>query len=381
MFEKLIIKFISQTANIDDLNTLMKFLDDKKNLEIFKSFIKTNYYSIYAMQNFERDDILKFLQKRILDEKRKISRKKIFKKLLRYAAILTLFFGLGYYYNSFQIDNKKEFIIPDDDDIVLTTSDGKNIILDEESDVIQVESKVKLNKNSGQLNYNKISKINFQNKEPVVHTLKVPHGKKFKLLLSDGTLVHLNSGSELKYPASFQENKPRVVFLQGEAYFNVAERTNQIFTVNTKTVNVEVYGTEFNFKNYPEDRFSDVVLVHGSIGLYSKFNQEITMLKPSTKGSFDNTNYSISQEKINTSIYTSWIDGVIVFRNESFDNIISKLERIYNVEIINNGQQGLDETFNAKININEEDINEVLSYFNKIHNIKYQTFKNKIIIN
>ena len=381
MFEKLIIKFISQTANIDDLNRLMKFLDDKKNLEIFKSFIKTNYYSIYAMQNFERDDILKVLQKRILDEKRKISRKKIFKKLLRYAAILTLFFGLGYYYNSFQIDNKKEFIIPDDDDIVLTTSDGKNIILDEESDVIQVESKVKLNKNSGQLNYNKISKINFQNKEPVVHTLKVPHGKKFKLLLSDGTLVHLNSGSELKYPARFQENKPRVVFLQGEAYFNVAERTNQIFTVNTKTVNVEVYGTEFNFKNYPEDRFSDVVLVHGSIGLYSKFNQEITMLKPSTKGSFDNTNYSISQEKINTSIYTSWIDGVIVFRNESFDNIISKLERIYNVEIINNGQQGLDETFNAKININEEDINEVLSYFNKIHNIKYQTFKNKIIIN
>lgn len=381
MFEKLIIKFISQTANIDDLNRLMKFLDDKKNLEIFKSFIKTNYYSIYAMQNFERDDILKVLQKRILDEKRKISKKKIFKKLLRYAAILTLFFGLGYYYNSFQIDNKKEFIIPDDDDIVLTTSDGKNIILDEESDVIQVESKVKLNKNSGQLNYNKISKINFQNKEPVVHTLKVPHGKKFKLLLSDGTLVHLNSGSELKYPARFQENKPRVVFLQGEAYFNVAERTNQIFTVNTKTVNVEVYGTEFNFKNYPEDRFSDVVLVHGSIGLYSKFNQEITMLKPSTKGSFDNTNYSISQEKINTSIYTSWIDGVIVFRNESFDNIISKLERIYNVEIINNGQQGLDETFNAKININEEDINEVLSYFNKIHNIKYQTFKNKIIIN
>jgi hypothetical protein len=359
----------------------MKFLDDKKNLEIFKSYIKTNYYSIYAMQNFERDDILKVLQKRILDEKRKIYRKKIFKKLFKYAAILTLFFGLGYYYNSFQIDNKKEFIIPDDDDIVLTTSDGKNIILDKDHDEVQVESKVILKKDSGQLNYNKISKINSQNEKSAFHTIKVPHGKKFKILLSDGTLVHLNSGSKLKYPVSFDENKPREIFLQGEAYFNVAERINQVFTVNTKTVNVEVYGTEFNFKNYPEDRFSDVVLVHGSIGLYSKFNQEITMLKPSTKGSFDNTNYSISQEKINTSIYTSWIDGVIVFRNESFDNITSKLERIYNVEIINSGQQGLDETFNAKININEENINEVLSYFNKIHNIKYQTFNNKIIIN
>jgi hypothetical protein len=381
MFEKLIIKFISQSANIDDLNRLMKFLDKKKNLEIFKSYIETNYYSIYAMQNFDKNDILEVVQKRILDEKRKISRKQTLKKLFKYAAILTVFFGLGYYYNSFQIQNKTEFIIPHDDDIVLTTSDGKNIILKEEHDVVQVESKVTLKKNSGQLIYNKISKINYQNEKPIVHTIKVPHGKKFKILLSDGTLVHLNSGSKLKYPVSFDENKPRVVFLQGEAYFNVAERINQVFTVNTKTVNVEVYGTEFNFKNYPEDGFSDVVLVHGSIGLYSKFNQGITMLKPSTIGSFDNTDYSIRQKKINTSVYTSWIDGVIVFRNESFDNIISKLERIYNVEIIYNGQQGLNETFNAKININEENINQVLSYFNKIHKIKYQTFNNKIIIN
>jgi hypothetical protein len=120
MFEKLIIKFISQSANIDDLNRLMKFLDEKKNLEIFKSYIETNYYSIYAMQNFDKNDILEVVQKRILDEKRKISRKQTLKKLFKYAAILTVFFGLGYYYNSFQIQNKTEFIIPHDDDIVLT---------------------------------------------------------------------------------------------------------------------------------------------------------------------------------------------------------------------------------------------------------------------
>ena len=381
MFEKLIVKFISQTANLEDLTRLMKYLEDKKNLETFKSYIKTNYYSVYAMQNIDRKDILDVLQKRISEEKNKISRRKAHMRIFKYAAILTVFFGLGYYYNSLQNSNKTEFIIPDDDDIVLTTSDGKNIILKEEYDEVQVESKITLKKNSGQLNYNKISKINYQNNKPVIHTIKVPHGKKFKILLSDGTLVHLNSGSKFNYPVSFDEHKPREVFLQGEAYFDVAERINQIFTVNTKTVNVEVYGTEFNFKNYPEDSFSEVVLVDGSIGLYSKFNQGITRLKPGTKGSFDNTDYTISQEKINTSIYTSWIDGVIVFRNESFDNIISKLERIYNVEIINNGQQGLNETFNAKININEEDINVVLSYFNKIHNIKYQTFNNKIIIN
>ena len=60
---------------------------------------------------------------------------------------------------------------------------------------------------------------------------------------------------------------------------------------------------------------------------------------------------------------------------------MTKLERLYNVEIINNGKRDPNETFNAKIDIDEEDINEVLSYFKKIYNINYQTFNNKIIIN
>ena len=91
MFEKLIIKFISQTANLEDLTRLMKYLEDKKNLETFKSYIKTNYYSIYAMQNIDRKDILDVLQKRISQEKRKISRKETYKKFFKYAALLTLF--------------------------------------------------------------------------------------------------------------------------------------------------------------------------------------------------------------------------------------------------------------------------------------------------
>ena len=381
MFEKLIIKFISQTANLEDLTRLMKYLEDKKNLETFKSYIKTNYYSIYAMQNIDRKDILDVLQKRISQEKRKISRKKTYKKLFKYAALLTLFFSMGYYYNTFQTSPQLELIIPEEDDIVLTTSDGRNIILTEEQDEIEIESKLSLKKKSGQLNYNKTFQANNDVKQTVIHSINVPFGKRFKIVLSDGTLVHLNSGSTFKYPVVFDNKKAREVFLKGEAFFDVAERKNQIFSVNTESINVEVYGTQFNFKNYTEDKFSDVVLVSGSVGLYSKFNKNITKLKPGIKGSFNKTDFTISQDKINTSLYTSWIDGQIIFRNESFDNILTKLERLYNVEIINNGKRDPSETFNAKIDIDVEDINEVLSYFKKIYNINYQTFNNKIIIN
>tara|TARA_B100001175_G_C19509804_1_gene643037 strand:+ start:1748 stop:2893 length:1146 start_codon:yes stop_codon:yes gene_type:complete len=381
MFEKLIIKFISNTSNLEELSRLMKYFEDKRNIEIFKSYIKINYYSIYIMQDIDRKDILGVVQRRISKERKVKFREKTYFKIFKYAAFLTLFFSMGYYYSTFKSQPELVPIIPVVDDIVLTTSDGRKIILNEEQEDVLIESRLSLKKNPGQLNYNKTFNRNSQVEKPVFHSLKVPFGKRYKIVLSDGTLVHLNSGSTIKYPLIFDKIKPREVFLEGEAYFDVAEREKQIFSVNTKTINVEVYGTKFNFKNFPEDDFSDVVLVEGSIGLYSNFNPKITRLKPGTKGSFNKFDYSITRNKINTSIYTSWINGQVIFRNESFENILLKLERLYNVEIINNSKRKSNETFNAKIDLDQESINHVLSYFNKIYNIKYRTFNNKIIIN
>ncbi len=382
MLENLIIKFISQSANLDELSLLMKYLEKKENVETFKSFIKINYFSVYTMQDIDRKEILKTVQKRISYERKRKQREKLYLKGFRYAAVLTLFFSLGYYYSTFQTQTiTTQIITPNEDNVVLTTSDGTKIILNDDQKDVEIENRLSLKKNSSQLNYNKTFKVDDEVKRPVFHRLEVPFGKRFKIVLSDGTLVHLNSGSKLKYPVKFDKNKPRMVSLEGEAFFDVAERKNQIFSVNTESINVEVYGTKFNFKNYPEDNSSDVVLVEGSVGLYTKYSNSITRLKPGIKGSFNKTDYSITQDQINTSIYTSWIDGQVVFRNENFESIITKLERIYNVEIINNSNNKPNETFNAKIDVDEESINDVLSYFNKIYNIKHQTHNNKIIIN
>ena len=75
------------------------------------------------------------------------------------------------------------------------------------------------------------------------------------------------------------------------------------------------------------------------------------------------------------------INGEVIFRNESFNQIVKKLERLYNVTIINNHKSMSRELFNANIDVENEKIEDVLSYFNQIYNIEYQTFKNKIIIN
>ncbi|MEL0174736.1 MAG: DUF4974 domain-containing protein [bacterium] len=104
-----------------------------------------------------------------------------------------------------------------------------------------------------------------------------------------------------------------------------------------------------------------------------------TKLLPGQLGKVFKENLDIQTERINTKIYTSWINGEVVFRNEKFSQILLKLERLYNVTIINHKKDN-DDLFNASIDLDNESIEEVLSYFKEIYNIEYQIFNNKIII-
>ena len=381
-FEDLVLKYINQTSSTEDLKFLINKLKDPKNVKLFKSYIKTNYYSIYAMNQSETEDIINQIKKRILSQGRKEKRILFIKKGLKYAAIILIVFGMGYYshLNNIGYGIEPEKIIPKIDDIVLST-EGKDLIIQKDEYKNQNEkkvvSKINLVQKSNQLIYDneiEIEKLSF-------HTLKVPYGKRFNIIFSDGSRVFLNSGSKIKYPIKFLSNQKREVFLEGEAFFDVTENKSDLFIVNSNGINVEVYGTTFNVRNYPEDNNSDIVLVNGSIGITNSQNNNVTKLTPGYKGSVNKESLLIEKSKINTKIYTSWIDGEFIFRNESFSQILKKLERLYNVTIIDNRKNDSNELFNASIDVENEKIEEVLNYFNKIYNIEYQLFNNKIIIN
>ncbi len=381
-FEDLVLKYINQTSSTEDLKFLINKLKDPKNVKLFKSYIKTNYYSIYAMNQSETEDIINQIKKRILSQGRKEKRILFIKKGLKYAAIILIVFGMGYYshLNNIGYGIEPEKIIPKIDDIVLST-EGKDLIIQKDEYKNQNEkkvvSKINLVQKSNQLIYDneiEIEKLSF-------HTLKVPYGKRFNIIFSDGSRVFLNSGSKIKYPVKFLSNQKREVFLEGEAFFDVTENKSDLFIVNSNGINVEVYGTTFNVRNYPEDNNSDIVLVNGSIGITNSQNNNVTKLTPGYKGSVNKESLLIEKSKINTKIYTSWIDGEFIFRNESFSQILKKLERLYNVTIIDNRKNDSNELFNASIDVENEKIEEVLNYFNKIYNIEYQLFNNKIIIN
>src|SRR5688572_10394238 len=171
--------------------------------------------------------------------------------------------------------------------------------------------------------------------------LTVPFGKKFELFLSDGTRAYLNAGTSIKYPVKFLKGQDRLVFLTGEAFFEVAEDAEHPFIIKADELNIRVLGTKFNVSTYPEDPATDVVLVEGSVGLYGtteEFDAKTFLLEPGHKGSFDKKEGKLVSEAVPTNVYTSWIDGELVFRNMSFENILKKMERNYNVTITNRNQ-------------------------------------------
>ena len=375
-FEYLIIKYINQNTKTEDLKLLLTYLKDSDNLRLFKLFIKINFFSIYVMNKMDKDGIIDIIKGKIKKDQKREKRKKYFIKTLKYAAIFVAVFSISHFYTLNKINSTEisEVIIPDDDEVFIENEKGE-IFLIEKTDSIGIS------KNSYKESNRIVYQENMVETEKVeFHTINVPYGKRFNLKLSDGTDVYLNSGTLMKYPVSFLPNQTRSVYIEGEAFFNVKKAANSIFEVRSNQIIASVYGTKFNFKNFSEDFSSDIVLVEGSLGISNENSTDINMLSPGYKASINKEIFNISKSKVNSKIYTSWVDGDVIFRNETFEQIIQKLQRLYNITIINNSKIS-NQLFNASINVEKEKIEEVLGYFNKIYNIDFQIFNNKIIIN
>ncbi|MEP2057882.1 MAG: FecR family protein [Maribacter litoralis] len=303
------------------------------------------------------------------------------KRIFRYASIAAVFIGIVTmtYFISKNTLFTNTVVIPQDA-ITLELEDGSIKVLDQQGNekVTDKFGNVLLQQQGNQLVYEKVE----TNETLAYNTLTVPYGKRMNIVLSDGTMAHLNAGTSIKYPVHFIKGKDRQVFITGEAYLDVAKDTEHPFIVNANNLNIRVLGTHFNVSAYPEDENTEVVLVEGSVSLYSDGDghhpEKNILLEPGFKGSFDRIQNSIHKNEVDTNIYTSWIDGKMIFRNMTFENILKKLERNYNVVFINHNTHLAKKVFNA--NFGKEPIERVLQELKTNYGIKYTINKDSIII-
>jgi len=376
--KKIVAKYFNKQATKSEREELGLWLEHPTNFREFKEYIKTNYIINLSMELYDSDNSKKKLLG-LIEKEKKTSKLYRYYKLIKYAAMLLLFIELGYLNKEGYFSKNFVLNVPSDSitlelengNIEIITKNGTTQVLDAEGGIISTQ-------NENQLIYS-----NDSNVETIEYnTLTIPFGKRFEVKLSDGTKVYLNSGTSLRYPTKFLLGEKRQVFLKGEAFFDVASDISHAFIVSTKKLNVEVLGTEFNMTAYPEDYNSDVVLIEGSLGLYSddKTLAEGTILKPGVKGSFDKKHEKISTEAVDISIYTSWMKGNLIFRNMPFKKIVKKLERHYNIKIIINNQKLTDEIFSATFKDNPP-IDKILSAFKRSYKIEYSIKNNAIYIN
>ncbi len=376
---ELIYKSVAKIISPAEQAILDQWLKNETNLALYNKIIdKKNIQNKLAIyKQIETERIYKNLEGKMATNDKKVKKLKHF-KVLKYAAVLLLFLGVGYLYQTGYFSKETQFVVPDESitlqlengDVKIINEDGTSEVFDAKGNVIGSQSGTKI-----------VYGNTIAGEKLVYNTLTVPYGKRFEINLSDGTKVHLNAGTSLKYPVKFISGKTRQVFLKGEAFFDVAKDEKHPFVVNANQLNVEVLGTQFNFSSYPEDVETDVVLVEGSVNLYTPSDKNNhVLLKPGFKGSYSKSAAGqISTKPVITSIYTSWIDGELVFRNITFGNILKKMERHYNVEIINRNTQLTNEKFNASFR--NEPIEKILEYFKITYGIDYSINNNKIIIN
>jgi transmembrane sensor len=223
----------------------------------------------------------------------------------------------------------------------------------------------------------------------VYNEIIVPVGEKAQAILSDGTHVWINSGSHFKYPVEFGQAS-RDVSLRGEAYFDVKKRGKSTFTVNTHDVRVVVLGTAFNIKAYPEDLKTQTTVVRGLVRVESnekgiepvliRPNQMAVLRssRPSEAGKMQPIKSLAVENQVNTVVITSWKDQMLVFADETFEDIAVKMERWFNMKIRIEDNLLKQERYTGKF-VHNETVYEVLEAIKLTTPIVY-TVKNEEIV-
>ena len=272
-----------------------------------------------------------------------------------------------------------ETVQPDPEAITLRTGEDAIEVIEEKGNqkIVGANGKVIANQKGNVLSYSADSEI----EELVYSEVQIPYGKIFNVLLSDGTLVHLNSGTKFKYPIKFIKGQNREVFIEGEAYFKVAKDTEHPFIVNADEVAVKVLGTEFNLSSYPDEKNITTVLVEGSVNMTNTYTpDQSTILKPGHRARWGKTDHTTLLDEVDTETFTGWITGEVVFRNTPFHIMAKKLERRYNVSIENRNKSLNSKVLNASFNVNVESIDDILQSLNQLQPFTYHISNNKITI-
>ena|SRR5690606_26707373 len=333
-----------------------------------KDFLERWYASELQKKIFETDEsdlrtVKDELWERIVDKRPEITKRRIaWRVWAGVAAVLLIGFFVIYHETQRtdktpgeKIVTRTQNVLPGGNKAVLTTGDGKQIILTDEADGVieQGDGFIIRKQEDGLVSF----EITDQKKHAthVNNTIETPKGGIYQVILPDGSKAWLNSASSISFPSNFS-NEERSVSIKGEVYFEVRRDVSRPFRVEASQQRIEVLGTKFNINAYADEPYVRTSLLEGSVSVRGAEREHV--LKPGFE-MITNKNGKDRIAKADIEAIMAWKEGVFQFDRVELSALMRQLARWYDVEVIYTGAYPKDE-FVGKIKRNE-DIRKILN--------------------
>lgn len=350
-----------------------------ENEHAFQRMISEDFYTV-GMEKLETYDYRvaygRFLQKKYQRRRERrflISMARVAAVALPFVMAVVLYVGLNREEEQTLRPSLASNILPGTSKAVLTLANGQMIPLGKETtDSTIITDGTQISASGSGITY-----ADGGESEAVVYNkLDIPRGGEFCLTLSDGTRVWLNSETSIQYPVVFG-TKERRVFIQGEAYFEVAKDAKKPFTVQFMSSSVTVLGTSFNIRAYPEEKQSQTTLAEGSVRIYSPGSS--ILLKPGEQAEVNALSGEMVKKEVEIKTFTSWKDGRFVFEQEPLENIMRTLERWYDIRVIfrDEGAKRISLSGNLK---RYGDFSQVMNMLQMTGDVRFELHGNDVYI-
>lgn len=370
---KLFKKSFSSSLSVTEQEKLGDVLQDRFLREVYEQ-LSDEAFVTEKFQEFEG-----YEYKPAFDQLKKYHRRALFGRWMVWgssvAAVIALVIAIFVLreqpvHNPGVLQEMAECIIPfEHKAAVLRLADGRAVTIGKEAlEMVENDGSV-VKYEGGQLSYASGTPVD----EPIYNELEVPRGGECQVVLDDGTKVWLNADSRLTYPVAFSA-KERKVVLTGEAYFEVKKDTVP-FVVSTETGEIRVLGTSFGTSVY-EGEISYTTLVSGKVNFIAKDGKS-EMLSPGEQVRVFASG-QIEKRTVDVGEYVGWRHGLFIFKNKPLPEIMTMLERWYDVKVILQDENLKQLKFTGDLE-RYDTINTFLQLLERLNEIKYE-IKGKTIV-
>ena len=322
--EELILQILSQEADDEEYERFQELLAEDELLKKEYEQIGRAWYCGKYAGKWGRIEENKGWQ-RIENYRMRYKRRIYFRYV---AAMLILALGTGMFFmfrEGRQVVGDEPFGNTGIGQVVLKLASGEKVELNSCGRQVFSEGGVSVQADSAMLVYHPQT----ISAEPLYNELFVPIGGEYQLTLSDGTVVHMNSDSRLKYPVIFGP-EDRTVELTGEAYFEVTTDSTRPFRVLTPELGVQVLGTSFNVTSYVDEGTSMVTLLCGRVSVNQ--NGQVVCLTPNEQLRLDKETGETIVQVVDANKICAWTKGILYFDGMTLGDLGEKLRRWFGVE-------------------------------------------------